>query len=256
VQPPCRASQASANVSGSSFTEGTWSDFGTTGGGVTGSPPSSSARSPAASPRFSTSAGATSSSSSSPARSAFTAFLERHDIRPVAPHLIGPDRDDLAYLHDVEQDGLFAPTATILVLNEALVPARRAIRTAFQATILERTRGRGGSAPHRHSGLSLRAISKMTSALVASRPARKRAVSESAASRAAVSVWRMPATCSGPHGTTAPFEQRDRRILDRLVHEVPRDVRPFVVGGDLAGIVQRPALPHLLALSNVAGDQP
>ena len=66
-----------------------------------------------------------------------TAFLERHDIRPVALHLIGPDRDDLAYLHDVEQDGLFAPTATILVLNEALVPARRAIKTAFQATILE-----------------------------------------------------------------------------------------------------------------------
>ena len=64
-------------------------------------------------------------------------FLERHGVRPVALHLIGPDRDDLAYLHDVEQDGLFAPAATILVLNEALVPARRAIKTAFQATILE-----------------------------------------------------------------------------------------------------------------------
>jgi len=64
-------------------------------------------------------------------------FLERHGIRPVALHLIGPDRDDLAYLHDVEQGELFAPAATILVLNEALVPARRAIRTAFQDTVLK-----------------------------------------------------------------------------------------------------------------------
>jgi len=64
-------------------------------------------------------------------------FLERHAVRPVAVHLLGPDRDDLAYLHDMERDGLFAPAATILVLNEALVPARRAIRTAFQSTILE-----------------------------------------------------------------------------------------------------------------------
>lgn len=64
-------------------------------------------------------------------------FLECYDIRPVAIHLLGPDRDDLAYLDDMERDGLFAPAATILVLNEALVPARRAIRTAFQSTILE-----------------------------------------------------------------------------------------------------------------------
>lgn len=66
-----------------------------------------------------------------------TAFLERYGIRAVAVHLIGPDRDDLAYLHDVEQDGVFAPTATILVLNEALVPRNRSEKVAFQATILE-----------------------------------------------------------------------------------------------------------------------
>ena len=64
-------------------------------------------------------------------------FLERYGICPVAVHLLGPDRDDLAYLHDVEQDGLFAPAATILVLNEALVPRGRSDKAAFQSTILE-----------------------------------------------------------------------------------------------------------------------
>jgi hypothetical protein len=66
-----------------------------------------------------------------------TGFLERYAIRPVAVHLIGPDRDDLAYLRDLEQDGLFAPTATILVLNEALVPRNRSEKAAFQSTILD-----------------------------------------------------------------------------------------------------------------------
>lgn len=66
-----------------------------------------------------------------------TAFLERYGIRPVAVHLLGPDPDDLAYLHDVERDGLFAPAATILVLNAALVPRNRAEKAAFQTTLLE-----------------------------------------------------------------------------------------------------------------------
>jgi hypothetical protein len=66
-----------------------------------------------------------------------TAFLERYAIRPVAVHLLGPDPDDLAYLHDVEQDGLFAPAATILVLNQALVPRNRTEKAAFQSTILQ-----------------------------------------------------------------------------------------------------------------------
>jgi len=65
-----------------------------------------------------------------------TTFLERYGIRPVAVHLLGPDPDDLAYLHDVEQGKLFAPAATVLVLNEALVPRNRAEKAAFQATIL------------------------------------------------------------------------------------------------------------------------
>ena len=102
-----------------------------------GSPPSSSARSPTASPPLVDLGGGDLLLKQLAREIGLVPFLERHDIRPVALHLIGPDRDDLAYLHDVEQDGLFAPTATVLVLNEALVPARRAIRTAFQDTVLK-----------------------------------------------------------------------------------------------------------------------
>lgn len=75
-------------------------------------------------------------------------FLVGHGIRPVAVHMIGPDRDDLAYLQDVETDGIFAPDATILVLNEALVPPHRTAASAFAETvqshpILEQTIARG-----------------------------------------------------------------------------------------------------------------
>ena len=49
-------------------------------------------------------------------------FLEANGIDMVAVHLIGPERDDLAYLRDLETDGLVAPEATILALNESLVP--------------------------------------------------------------------------------------------------------------------------------------
>jgi hypothetical protein len=64
-------------------------------------------------------------------------FLTRHGIFPVAIHLIGPDPDDLAYLRDVEAGGIFAPPATILVLNEALVPAYRTPLQAFEKTVLK-----------------------------------------------------------------------------------------------------------------------
>jgi hypothetical protein len=52
----------------------------------------------------------------------FNAYLAGAQIRGVAVHFFGPDRDDLAYLRDME-DGVFAPPATILVLNEALLPS-------------------------------------------------------------------------------------------------------------------------------------
>jgi len=77
-------------------------------------------------------------------------FLERHGIQPVAVHVLGPDRDDLAYLRDMEQAGVFAPAATILVLNEALVPANRSVKPAFetlvQHEIFRAALGRGAKA--------------------------------------------------------------------------------------------------------------
>src|ERR1700744_5207634 len=57
-------------------------------------------------------------------------FLGQHGIRPIAVHLLGPDADDLAYLRDVETDNLFAPEATVLIFNEALVPSHRTPRAA------------------------------------------------------------------------------------------------------------------------------
>ena len=50
------------------------------------------------------------------------AFLSQHGITPVAIHCIGPDVDDLAYLQDVEQSGIFAPDATVLVLTSRRCP--------------------------------------------------------------------------------------------------------------------------------------
>lgn len=62
-------------------------------------------------------------------------FLGQYGIRPVAVHLLGADQDDLAYLQDVETGGVFAPDATILILNEALVPLHRTPVTAFRETV-------------------------------------------------------------------------------------------------------------------------
>jgi hypothetical protein len=63
-------------------------------------------------------------------------LMESADIMPVAVHLIGPDIDDLAYLHDVEQSGAFCPSATILVLNEGLIRDARPRDVGF-ATVRE-----------------------------------------------------------------------------------------------------------------------
>jgi len=51
----------------------------------------------------------------------FDRYLAGGGIRGVAVHFLGPDRDDLALLRDME-DGIFAPATTVLVLNEALRP--------------------------------------------------------------------------------------------------------------------------------------
>lgn len=62
-------------------------------------------------------------------------FLEANGIDTVAVHLIGPERDDLAYLRDLETDGLVAPEATILVLNESLAPQNLSIKAAVQPVL-------------------------------------------------------------------------------------------------------------------------
>jgi hypothetical protein len=51
----------------------------------------------------------------------FNAYLAGGQVRGVAVHFLGAERDDLSYLRDIEAGG-FAPPATILVLNEALLP--------------------------------------------------------------------------------------------------------------------------------------
>lgn len=58
--------------------------------------------------------------------------LEMHGIRPVAMHVIGPDAADTDYLNTFLQSELFAPEATILVLNEGLVTSGRSANIAFR----------------------------------------------------------------------------------------------------------------------------
>jgi len=64
-------------------------------------------------------------------------WLPTLGIRPVAIHVLGPNSDDLAYLEAMEEGGLFAPEATVVVLNEGVVPAGRSAHSAFAATINE-----------------------------------------------------------------------------------------------------------------------
>jgi hypothetical protein len=64
-----------------------------------------------------------------------TEFLESNGISPVAVHFIGADVDDLSYLQDVEENGVFAPEATVLVLNEAAAPPHLSPYAAFRRTV-------------------------------------------------------------------------------------------------------------------------
>ena len=58
-------------------------------------------------------------------------MLERRGIRPVAVHVVGPEKADLDYLRQVSADGLFMPAATIIVLNGGLVATGRSIIHSF-----------------------------------------------------------------------------------------------------------------------------
>lgn len=77
-------------------------------------------------------------------------FLQAYGVQAVAVHLIGPSRDDLAILRDLEAGRLFAPEATILVLNEGLVPrgyrARGAYADVVTHPIFQAALGRGARA--------------------------------------------------------------------------------------------------------------
>ncbi len=65
----------------------------------------------------------------------FANFFEELGVEPVAVYLLTPDLDDLAFLRDLEADGLFAPEATILVLNEGRADGRKSFETAFSAVL-------------------------------------------------------------------------------------------------------------------------
>jgi hypothetical protein len=58
-------------------------------------------------------------------------MLERMGIRPVAMHVVGPEKADLDYLRQVSEEGLFMPEATLIVLNGGLVESGRSVDHAF-----------------------------------------------------------------------------------------------------------------------------
>jgi hypothetical protein len=59
-------------------------------------------------------------------------MLARMGIRPVAVHVVGPEKADLDYLRQISETGLFMPEATIIVLNGGLVQSGRSVEYAFE----------------------------------------------------------------------------------------------------------------------------
>jgi hypothetical protein len=75
----------------------------------------------------------------------FDAYLARGGIRGILVHFLGTDPDDLALLRDME-DGVFAPAATVLILNEALLPpygSTRLFEPIMQSPIFRAAVNRG-----------------------------------------------------------------------------------------------------------------
>ena len=58
--------------------------------------------------------------------------LEDEGVRVVVVHVVGPDLADLDYLDRFEQDDLFSPEATLIVMNGGLVLTGRSMGHAFQ----------------------------------------------------------------------------------------------------------------------------
>jgi hypothetical protein len=65
----------------------------------------------------------------------FADHAKNFDVEFVAIYLLTPDLDDLAMLRDLETDGLFAPEATILALNEGVVPGHKSFEKAFKPVL-------------------------------------------------------------------------------------------------------------------------
>lgn len=59
------------------------------------------------------------------------AFLGEYDIEPVAIHMLGADIEDLSYMRDVEEQGVFAPAQTVVVFNLGVTIGNRDPLLAF-----------------------------------------------------------------------------------------------------------------------------
>jgi hypothetical protein len=57
--------------------------------------------------------------------------LENEGIRVVLVHVIGPELADLDYLERFQEESLFAPEATLIVLNSGLILSGRSTEVAF-----------------------------------------------------------------------------------------------------------------------------
>lgn len=57
--------------------------------------------------------------------------MERRGIRAVAWHVLGAEPADLDYLKMSMEDGLFMPSASLLVVNTGLVTGRRSVESSF-----------------------------------------------------------------------------------------------------------------------------
>jgi hypothetical protein len=64
----------------------------------------------------------------------FADYAKKFGVEFVAIYLFTPDIDDLAIMRDLEESG-FAPEATILALNEGVVPGHKSFATAFKPVL-------------------------------------------------------------------------------------------------------------------------
>ncbi|KXV69463.1 hypothetical protein AD951_06410 [Acetobacter malorum] len=68
-------------------------------------------------------------------------FFRDYAIQPVLFHHLGADLDYLAYLASLEEDGLFRPEKTIVVLNEFIKPSSQSVEVAFETIMRSRQLG-------------------------------------------------------------------------------------------------------------------